>query len=259
MFNEVDLAIDADGRRWPMLSSAPQNRDSELEGAIAKLSAELNLRCTQVADFCNIQQQQANEILAACDEIDRLGESIDTLQDTARQREKEAAATAQKILLLDKENITLRLQFETALKESAELLQRLLGAETATNNREIAVVSAQELNSQLKAELTASRKKAIGLAAEIEKGNRQHRDEVDQQSAQFKDQIRKIAAVAADRNMQVRYLEVARANLTSRCDELAKAVDALESKNANAQSKFISQAVKVFNKVLREEREFCGN
>ena len=124
-------AFDAAGRRWPILAAPPKNRISELEDANAKLSAEVNLRCTEVADLYNIQQERANDILAACDEIDSLGKTIDSLQGTITQREMQAATAEKKFIELEKENTALRLDLDNARKEMAELLQRLLSVETA--------------------------------------------------------------------------------------------------------------------------------
>lgn len=269
MFEAVDAALDHDGRRWPTLPSAPRDRVNELEAAIEKLSAELSLRCTQVADLYNIRQQQAGELLTACDEIDRLSKVIDTFQGTMAQRDTEEAATRQKLDLLDKENISLRLQLEQARKESADLLQRLLGVETALNDREVAIVSARESNSQLKeeltaakaeltatkTELTATKAETVSLMAAIEKANRQRCDELNQQTAQLKDQIKKLEAAAAERDIQLRALEKARANLANRCDDLTKNVEALESVQKNSREKVISQSVEVLETLLKVERE----
>jgi chromosome segregation ATPase len=255
MFEETESALDAEGRRWPRLSTVSRDRVSELESTITKLSAELILRCTQVADLYNIRQQQANELLIACDEIDSLSKSIDALHNTMTQREIEATTTGQKLIQLDKENITLRLELERALKESAKLLQRLLEVETAFNDREITIVSTQEKNSQLKAEMTTTRAESIRLAAAIEKENQRHCNELNQQSAHFKDQIRKIEGIAAERSMQVKDLEEARAKLANRCDDLTKTVDALKSARQNARKKIESQTVEVLETLLRIEKE----
>ena len=73
--------------------AAPHHRNiAALEETIAKQSAELNLRCTQVADLYNLQQRQANELQVACEEIDRLSGTISTLLDKTAQQDAEAEA-----------------------------------------------------------------------------------------------------------------------------------------------------------------------
>jgi chromosome segregation ATPase len=255
MVRTVDPALDTDGRRWPTLSSASNERVNELEVKIENLSAELSLRCTQVADLYNERQQQAGELLTACDEIDRLSKVIDTFQGTMAQRDAEDAAANQKLALLDKENISLRLQLEKARKESADAMQRLPSFETALNDREAAIVAARESNSKLKAELTAAKAETARLMAAIEKTTRLHGDELDQQTAQLKDQIRMLESATAERDMQVRALEKARINLADRCDVLTKSVEALESVQKNGREKVISQSVEVLETLLKVERE----
>ena len=130
-------ALDAGGRRWPELPIGPRNRIITLESKIAEQSAELNQRCTQVADLCNIREQQAIELHDACDQIDRLSESIAGLQVTIVQHETETAAAKQKLILLDKERFILRAQLDKAKVECADLLQRSLRAETAHNDKDM--------------------------------------------------------------------------------------------------------------------------
>lgn len=225
-------AFDAAGRRWPIVAAPPQNRISELEDTVAKLSAEVNLRCTQIADLYNSQQERANEVLDACDEIDLLGKTIESLQGTITKREMQTAAAEKKAIELEKENTTLRLDLDIARKEMAELLQRLLSVETAYNEREISIVAAEERNSRLKDELTATLHDATRLITTVAKADEERRNKFSQQSAQLDNKIQKIEAVAAEQNMQVRNLEVARAMLVALCDSLAKTANAIESMKA---------------------------
>ena len=226
------LAFDAAGRRWPIVAAPPQNRIGELEDTVAKLSAEVNLRCTQVADLYNSQQMRANEVLNACDEIDLLGKTIESLQGTITQREMQAAAADKKVVELEKENSALRLDLDIARKEMAELSHRLLSVETAFNDREISIVAADERNLRLKAELTAARHDATRLITTVAKADEERRNKFSQQSAQLDNKIQKIEAVAAEQNMQVKNLDVARAMLVALCDSLAKTVNAIESMKA---------------------------
>ena len=228
-------AFDAAGRRWPIVAAPPQNRISELENTVAKLSAEVNLRCTQVADLYNIQQERANDVIDACDEIDCLGKTIVALQGTIAQREAEADAAKKKVIELEKENITLRLDLGIARKEMAELLQRLLSVETALNDKEVSIVAAEEGILRLKAELTATRHDATRLISTVAKADEERRNKFSQQSAQLDNKIQKIEAAAAEQDMQVRNLEVARAMLVTLCDSLAKTANAIESMKAECE------------------------
>jgi DNA repair exonuclease SbcCD ATPase subunit len=254
---ETDATLALEGRHWPKLLPGPRTSVSALENTIKEQSAELTLRCVQVADLCNIREQQAAALVIARDEIDRLSKSIAVLQDTIAQQETEAAAAKQKLILSDKEEATLRAQLDKALNESAELLQRLLSAETAFNDREIAITSAQESVEPLKAELAAKTAETVRLAAALEEANQRPRNELDQQRTQFENQVRKLEAVVAERDMQVKDLEEARAKIAERCDNLAEIVDALENTQQHARERIESQAghVELLEQLLKVERE----
>jgi chromosome segregation ATPase len=247
------LAFDAAGRRWPIVAAPPQNRIGELEDTVAKLSAEVNLRCTQVADLYNSQQARANEVLDACDEIDLLGKTIESLQGTIAQREMQAAAADKKVIELEKENSALRLDLDIARKEMAELSHRLLSVETAFddretsfNERELSIVAAQERNSQLNDELTAKWHDANELIATVEKASEARRNKFDQQSVQLDNEIKKVKTVAAEQNALVKNLELARAMLMDYCDSLAKTVSAVECMKGDLRKDFITQTKYIF-------------
>jgi chromosome segregation ATPase len=222
-------ALDAEGRCWPILSAPPANRVSELESTVAELRTELSLRCTQVADLYNKQQGQESDVLDACDEINRLVECIDTLQGTIIRREAEAATADKRIITLENENVGLRVKLESTQRESVELLNRLLSVETAFNDREIAIISTQEKNLQLKEELIATRHDADKLMAATETGNEQCCNEINQRHAQLARQIQKIEAACAEQRKQAKNLAVARAMLLDCCDQLAEAVSGFET------------------------------
>ena len=253
-FEETDATFDIQGRHWPELS-VPRNHVREFENTISEQSAELILRRTQIADLCNIRQQQENELLAACDEIDRLRKSVIALQDTVKQHEADAAE--QKRELLDKETITLRAHLDKALNDSAELSQRLLSVETELNDTKMAIVIAQEEVKPLKEQLTAKTAETIKLAAAIDEANRRHRIELNQQSELFEKRIKKIEAVATMRDMQVKDLETTRLDLARRCQDLAKTVDALASTQQDAREKIDYQAkhIEALESLFRVERE----
>jgi chromosome segregation ATPase len=258
-FEETDATVDSQGRRWPRLMTVPRNPVTELENTVAKLSAELTQRSIQVADIYNLQQQQAGDLLIACDEIDRLSKSIGTLQHTITHLENDAVTSAKKLAQLDQENINLQQQLDKSLNESGALLQRLLRAETTLNEKELAIVSAQERYAQMRAEFTAAQTGALRAATSVDEVNERHLNELNRQSSQFKGQIRKIEDMAAVQSGHVQNLEVSRAALSNRCDDLCKTLDAFESDKKNTREKFESQAVEVLEVLLKVERESAEN
>jgi chromosome segregation ATPase len=203
-----NATLDAEGRHWPELPSVPQNRIATLESKIAKQSAELTQRCSQVADLCNIREQQAIELHNACDQMDCLSESIAGLQDTIVQHETEAAAAKQKLLLSDNEKFALRAQLDKAKAECADLLQRSLRAETAVNDKDMVIASTQEKVENLKAKLIAIPAETIRLRTAIEEeANTRRRHELDRQRAHFESQINDKDMVIASTQEEVENLK----------------------------------------------------
>src|SRR5664280_1383910 len=257
----TNAALDAGGRRWPELPIVPQNRIVTRESKIAERSAELTQRCTQIADLCNIREQQAIELHDACDQIDCLSESIAGLQDTIVQHETEAATANQKLILLDKEKFALRAQLDKVKAECADLLQRSLRAETALNDKNIVIASAQEQNEKLKVKLIAITAETIRLTTAIkEEENTRHRHELNQQRAHFDNQVKRLEGVVARRDMLLKDLEIARAELAERCNDLSKTVSALESARQFAQETIELQtghiqALETMSKIEREAME----
>jgi len=253
-----NAALDAEDRRWPELPIIPQDRIASLESKIAKQSAELTQRCTQVADLCNIREQQAIELHDACDQIDRLGESIAGLHDTILQHETEAAAAKQKRLLSENEKFALHLQLDKAKGECADLLQRSLSAETALNDKNIVIASAQEKIDNLNAKIIAMPAETIRLTTAIkEEANTRHRHELNQQRAYFDNQIKKLEGAVAKREMLLKDLEIKRAKLAERCDDLFKIVNVFESTRRLVRDKIESQAGQIYTleTLYRVERE----
>ena len=254
---QTQAALDIEERHWPVLSAPPQIGVSVLEGKITEQSKELAVRCRQVADLFNLQQQQASELEIACDEIDRLNNTIESLQDTATQQKTESAATKKTLVLAGEENIALREQLDKTLIESAGLSKRLLAAETAFNDRAIAVSVALERVEPLNAELTAALAQILRLSTALDEANQLRRDEINQQKAHFENQIRMISALVAEQDMQIRNLENVRDMQARRCDDLAKTVNFLEGTLQSTRDKCESQIrfVKVLETRLRFERE----
>ena len=249
-----DTAVDFDGRRWPMLPAPPRDCPSELE-TIEKLSAQLALRCTQVADLCHIRELQAKDLLTSCEEIDRLSASVRGLHDTIAALENAAIVREQRLSQLDKENICFRLELEKSANESAELLQRGLSAEAALSEREIAVVSLQERHAAVERELTAVKAERFKRAQLLEEANWRHRDELGRQSARFEERIIILEGAAAERSKRLKILEESEARLTSQCEYFSQIALALQNEKRQAQEKYESEAIAMLETLLRIERE----
>jgi chromosome segregation ATPase len=256
-----NAVLDAEGRCWPELPIGPRNRIATLESKIAEQSAELSQRCTQVADLCNIRERQAIELHDACDQIDRLSESIAGLQGTIVQHETETAAAKQKLMLLDNERFALRAQLDKVKVECADLLQRSLRAETALNEKNIVIASAQEMIEDLKTKLIAIPAETIRLTTAIqEEANTRYRNELNQQCAHFDNQVKKLEGVVAKRDMLLKDLEIVRAELAERCNGLSKTVSALESGRQYAQERIELQtghiqAIETMSRIEHEAME----
>ncbi len=197
-----------------------QNNISALEETIAKQSAELNLRCTQVADLYNLQQRQANELQIACEEIDRLGGTISTLLDKTAQQEAEAEATKKQVALLEDEKATIQAQLKKALAESRDVSQRLLSVETAFNDRETILASALEKIDTLNSELIAASADTFKVVAVTTGEKQRYRSELNQQKASFEARIKTLESTGAAQDTQIKNLEEVRTRLARRVEIL---------------------------------------
>ena len=187
---------------------------------IAKQSAELNLRCTQVADLYNLQQRQANELQVACEEIDRLSGTISNLLEKAAQQDAEAEAAKKQVALLENEKASLRARLEKALAESRNVAERLLSAETAFNDRETTLASALEKIDSLNSELIAASADTFKVVAVTTSEKQRYRSELNQQKTSFEARIYSLETAAAAQDTQVKALEETRTRLARRVEIL---------------------------------------
>ena len=251
-------ALDAEGRVWPRLLPTQRPNIRALEDKIAEQSEELTKRCIQIADLSNIRQEQANELLIACDEIDCLSKSIAELQQALARRNAEAAATTERLILLEKENLALQSQLTKALHESVEFSKRLLDVETALNNKTVDIAITQETVERKKAELAALQAEILRVeTATEEKANRRHRDELKQQCARFDAQILELRTTVAERDRKIKDLETAQAELTANFECLSKMAATFEGAKQSVENKIRSQAenIEFLETLLRVERE----
>jgi chromosome segregation ATPase len=216
----VERLLDADERAWPVAPTTRQNNIIALEEMIAKQSAELNLRCTQVADLYNLQQRQADELQVACEEIDRLSGTISTLLERTALQEAEAEAAAKQIALLDREKTALRDQLDKTLRDSCEVSRRLLTVETAFNDRETTLASALEKIDQLNSELIAASADTFKVVAATTGEKQRYRSELNQQKAHFEARLKTLESAAAAQDAQVKNLDEVRTRLAKRVEIL---------------------------------------
>jgi DNA repair exonuclease SbcCD ATPase subunit len=254
---QADPPVDPDGRRWPKLPPVPAVPVKAMENALSEQSAELALRCAQIADLCNIRQQQATELQIACDEIERLCGSIAELEATVAQRESDTTAAMQNLLHSEKEKMALRAQLEKAQQDSAGALQRLLGAETELNDKELAIASALERIEELKEQLAIKPEEIARIAEAVEEANQRHRSELNRRSMHFEEQIKKFEGMIADRDAEIKNLQVARAKADMRSDDFTRTIASLENEQQQVREKIDSRAnhVEFLETVLQVERE----
>jgi len=216
----AEPVLDAHARAWPVVAVQQHRNISALEDTIAKQSAELNLRCTQVADLYNLQQRQANELQVACEEIDRLSGTIASLLEKTAQQNAEAEVAKNQIALLETEKTALRARLETALADSSDLSQRLLSVETAFNDRETSLASALEKIDALNSELIAASADTFKIVAVTTGEKQRYRSELNQQKASFEARIKTLEVTASAQDAQVKTLEEARTRLARRVEIL---------------------------------------
>jgi chromosome segregation ATPase len=189
--------------------------------------------------------------------IDNFDKSMATLQDAITRQKSEVAAAQQALALSKQENAALRMQLEKIKKESAAVLKRSLNIEVAFNDREVAIASARETVEFLRRDFAARTMEARSLRATIKEANRRHCNELNEQDAHFRIQIKTLEAIVADRDMRLKELDKTHSKLVERCNGLARTVVALEStkRTAGERSKSQNDLVERLETLLRVERE----
>jgi chromosome segregation ATPase len=197
----------------PLRPSDISDRDiSALENTIARQSAELNLRLTEVLELYNAQTRQADEAQAAHEEIARLRQTISVLQGTIAQQKVDACASQAKISHLEGETALLRSQLDEALRESKALADQMLAMQTAFDASKTNVTSALNQVQYLNSELATAAAERFRLVAAVHSEKRR----LNQQTATLESRIKKTGAVAATQEVQINHLEVVRGKLDKR-------------------------------------------
>lgn len=215
----VEPAFETGGTLWPAPSSGP-DADSALNDKLARQSAELRLRLTEILELYNVQQRQANELQDAYEEIDHLSQAVAALRQAVTQYEAGAAVAEDKIILLESEKAVLQAQLDGACQESRTLADRLLAAEAASTQRKTSVASAIKQIEFLNAELTAATSERFKLVATMQGEQRRQRSVLKQQKSILEDRLQKKEALAATQGVQIKHLETVRGKLDKRVSVL---------------------------------------
>ena len=248
---------DADGRYYPRLVSIPRDRVCELELALKEQWTELSARCTQIADLCNVQRQQSEELKLAREAIEGLDKSVSLLQTALAQQESEAVAAQRALSQAQAEKAALASQLENAKGDSADLLQRALDFKSAFNDREATLAAARQRIETLEAELAVKVAEVEKLASPIEEEQRRHRAELTQQTVRFEIELSRLTRLLAERDKHVETLEAAHTTLSRRCEGLTATAAVLEAEKKITDESLKSQAelIQVLEALLKVERE----
>jgi chromosome segregation ATPase len=205
--------FDVGQQHWPVLSD---DDILALENTIARQSAELNQRLTEVIDLYNIRQQQANQLQAAREEIDRLNQTVLTLEQTTARHKTDIGVAHDKIALLKNEKADLREQLDKALHDTNVLTGRLLATETTFKVREKNVVSAMQQVESMSSELTVASAERFKLVAALQAERKQHRSALNEKTSTLGDRLRRSEAAAENKERQIKNLEDSRSRLNER-------------------------------------------
>ena len=210
----AEAVLAAERKRWQSLESTYLGEIGDLKRTVAKQSAELNLRLTELADLYNARQQQTNDLQTACGKIGNLSEIVSKLMAAKARYEGDLAAANKMIGPLEKEGAALQAQLDETRQKYNDLLQRF-------NARETATVSTLEKFNSLNGELIAASADKFKLIAMVEGEKQRHRKELNHLKSAFEKQIKKIEIEATKQNLHIKDLETTR-------DRLGKRVEILE-------------------------------
>ena len=217
----IEPAFEAGGALWPTLSSGP-DADRALNDKLARQSAELKLRLTEILELYNVQQRQANELQDAYQEIDHLSQTVSALQEAVTQYKVGAAAAEDKIILLESEKAALQAQLDGVLGGSRASAERLLAAEAVAKRMQENVASSTKHIEFLNAELLAASAERFKVVAAMQGEQRRQRSALNQQKSILEDKLQEKEALAATQVVKMKQLEGVR-------DELDKRVRVIEA------------------------------
>ena len=212
----IEPAFETGGDLWRTLSNVPDADARALNEKLARQSAELNRRLTEILELHNVHQRQANELQDAHDEIDRLSQTVSALQEAVTQYQAGAAAAEDEIVLLESEKAALQAQLDGAFEESKTLADRVLAAEAAAKRREENIASSLKQIDFLNAELMAASSERFKVVAAMQGEQRRQRSAFNQQKSMLEIRLQEKEALAATQAATIKQLEGVRDELDKR-------------------------------------------
>lgn len=216
----VEPAFEIGGDLWRTSSNVPDADARALKEKLARQSAELNRRLTEILELHNVHQRQANELQDAHDEIDRLSQTVSALQEAVTQYQVGAAAAEDEIVLLESGKAALQAQLDGALEESKTLADRLLAAEAAAKRREDNVASSLKQIDFLNAELVVASSERFKVVAAMQGEQRRQRSAFNQQKSMLEIRLQEKEALAATQAATIKQLEGVRDELDKRLSSI---------------------------------------
>ena len=212
----IEPAFETGGDLWRTSSNVPDADARALNEKLARQSAELNRRLTEILELHNVHQRQANELQDAHDEIDRLSQTVSALQEAVTQYQAGAAAAEDEIVLLESEKAALQAQLDGAFEESKTLADRVLAAEAAAKRREENIASSLKQIGFLNAELMAASSERFKVVAAMQGEQRRQRSAFNQQKSMLEIRLQEKEALAATQAATIKQLEGVRDELDKR-------------------------------------------
>ena len=212
----IEPVFETGGDLWRTLSNVPDADARALNEKLARQSAELNRRLTEILELHNVHQRQANELQDAHDEIDRLSQTVSALQEAVTQYQAGAAAAEDEIVLLESEKAALQAQLDGAFEESKTLADRVLAAEAAAKRKEENIASSLKQIDFLNAELMAASSERFKVVAAMQGEQRRQRSAFNQQKSMLEIRLQEKEALAATQAATIKQLEGVRDELDKR-------------------------------------------
>jgi chromosome segregation protein len=264
LMQQVDEAVGA-LRARPVPEPAPTARTQAPARSMDGPRHALEAQRQEIADLQNVRDTQHAALERARDEILGLNNTVQLLRAWLEQHEKEkvekaAPQPAQAQARLEAENAALRAECEQANSNFAELVRQTAELRAAFEAREKEMAAMRARVAALKQELSTRTAGSADLSAAIAEAKTRYYRDFDKRTAQFEAETEKLARTLGAREDRIRTLEDENAQLTARCDGLARNAAEFEASKKQAEEKLEAQAAMVafLDTGLQAEREATG-